>query len=396
MKITYIYDQIKLWGLMAIPYCIFFSTGGIFSVQDLMPVLLLILLADMLKVKSINVMSFSFVVFVLFFIGLSIGLLLNLVSYSTDAFSELSIMRIIYFLFVIYIFFSLSNMELKEQNIKKVMFANFFASVIIATYLIFVNHIWFHSFIGGVIDKNFVGAMLVINEELSFLFFCRYRFLNFNCSRYIFLVVAAFLMIGIFFTASRAAVLMCIIGNILVWMTEKISNIKKFIKYVLVIMIIVVILGSVLYFYVLMNISTNNPVQWYLMRYFVNGFGDDSVTGRWIWWKYAIDLWSCQPFWGYGIGNINVSGNSSAVAHNTYLDFLLDQGVWGLSLYISILIFVIKRILKSSTYTLLSVLFSLALLTGILSATRSVLLWNSLILISILTKLNGLKLKEKL
>ncbi len=43
----------------------------------------------------------------------------------------------------------------------------------------------------------------------------------------------------------------------------------------------------------------------------------------------AFEYFMKRPLYGYGIGSINVSGNSSAVTHNTYLDFLVDQGILG-------------------------------------------------------------------
>ena len=49
--------------------------------------------------------------------------------------------------------------------------------------------------------------------------------------------------------------------------------------------------------------------------------------------KKAFEYFMKRPLYGYGIGSINVSGNSSAVTHNTYLDFLVDQGIFRLLLF---------------------------------------------------------------
>ena len=113
---------------------------------------------------------------------------------------------------------------------------------------------------------------------------------------------------------------------------------------------------------------------------------DEIVTGRFLWWKNAISLFVKRPIYGYGIGNINVSGNSSAVTHNTYLDFLVDQGLIGFSLFLFLIWNSCKRIIKNKNYAYYGIIFGILIGVFNLSATRSTFLWFALILLSALSK----------
>ena len=136
----------------------------------------------------------------------------------------------------------------------------------------------------------------------------------------------------------------------------------------------------VLFLYARIKTASGN-LRWYWDRYFVNGYGDESVTGRFVWWKDALALFLKRPIWGYGIGNINVSGNSSAVTHNTYLDFLVDQGIIGFYIFTRFVYSSVKGIFKNKLQLYYGVVFAVLLGCFNLSATRSTFLWFSLILL---------------
>lgn len=374
--------KLKTISQMIIPFCIFIAIEGTFSIQSIIIPIMLLVFADIFFSKKKIINSQSIITIFMFITSMVMSFIINLLT--NNYITIQSSIRIIYFLIIIYFYYSATNIKYSPKAIERIIKSNIYAGTLVSLYLIFINHIWFYSLLKIKIDKNFVAAILVIQAQLAIILFFK---INYKIKYFIFFII---ICLGIFYSASRAAVLMAIFGSLItlffILKNQKKNKINRRVNFLI---IIIGISFFVFLFYKLRSSNLNSSVMWYWNRYFINGFGDESVTGRWVWWKNALELFSMRPFFGYGIGNINVSGNSSAVAHNTFIDFLLDQGLCGFLAYILIIFSILKKIVKKNNNIYLGITISLFLLTFILSATKSTLLWYSLVLLTNIGKVGS-------
>lgn len=369
-------EKLKSLILMIIPFCIFTAFDGTFSVQSILPMIILLILIDIMS-KKIERNFVMLLTIGLFLISSIASIIIN-AFLNNDLNTNRTFIRIVYYSIILYFYYSVTRIKYNKEFVNKIINANILCAFIVSLYLIFVNHIWLINLLGTRIDKNFVGALLAIQGELAFI----------NCltkdKKLIYIISYLTIITGLFYSASRASLLVCLLGSFLILFFSFIANIKnkkKFIKIVAIFIVIPVIL-LVLYNTVFQNLlNSNATIQWYWNRYFVNGYDDSSVTGRWVWWKNGLELFKDRMIFGYGIGNINVSGNSSAVSHNTFLDFLIDQGVVGFTSFIIILFRTFINMIKNKKMISFPLILTLLLNIFILSATRSVYLWYGLILI---------------
>lgn len=99
-------------------------------------------------------------------------------------------------------------------------------------------------------------------------------------------------------------------------------------------------------------------VVFFNMQYLAAGFlenvlnKDITFTGRTAIWAVAIDMIKSNPFWGYGtmpdgrtlVVGISLSSGSSHSAHNYFLSLLIETGIWGLLIYVYMLVIVARQI----------------------------------------------------
>ncbi|MDO5151580.1 MAG: O-antigen ligase family protein, partial [Oscillospiraceae bacterium] len=79
---------------------------------------------------------------------------------------------------------------------------------------------------------------------------------------------------------------------------------------------------------------------------------DISFTGRTAIWAVALETILSKPFWGYGTMpdgrtlavNIALTSGSYHSAHNYFLELLIETGIWGLLIYVYILVVVARQI----------------------------------------------------
>lgn len=360
--------------LFLIPIFIFVAIDGIFSMQSLLPLIAVTFIYDSFF-SNHKVAKSEGIVYVVFLLISILALVTNMFV-SPSYLTTQSYVRIIYQAVIIYFYYSMTHVKYLLADIYNAIYSLIGVGCIVSIYFIFVQKIWLVNLLGTRIDKNFVGVFLMLGANFSFLFLLE--------KKLIFGLTYIILLIGIFFSASRASVLYCLAANFITLlayiklMSKSRSGMLKAFALVCCLPIVVVVLWGTLQ----SKISSGSvDISWYWNRYFVNGFGDDSVTGRFVWWRKALTYFMDRPLYGYGIGNINVSGNSSAVSHNTYIDFLLDQGIIGFFLFVLLLKRSMYRIFRDKRELLYGIVFSV--LVGIfnLSATRSTFLWYSMILL---------------
>lgn len=76
--------------------------------------------------------------------------------------------------------------------------------------------------------------------------------------------------------------------------------------------------------------------------------GKDVTSNRSVYFAFALDLFLQNPIMGIGIGKFGELSGTDTAVHNTYMQILCEQGIFGFSLYIAPLLYCI-----SSTIALL-------------------------------------------
>lgn len=379
MKIKLREQQLKFQILYLIPLCLIFATDGIYSIQSILPLIAIVFIFDYAN-KRFRIMKKEMIVFIGFFIISALSIITN-AFISPNLITSQSFIRIIYYAVIINFYYSMTSVTYTKRQIDMVIYSLIIICSIISLYFCFVQKIWFVSLFGQRIDKNFVGVFLMLGATLSLTYGLEKKKKK---TKFKFFFCYILLLIGIYFSASRATVLFCIVSNLLViimYSRLRTKNKKQFFQALMgIILGFITLVLIVLFLYARIKTASGN-LRWYWDRYFVNGYGDESVTGRFVWWKDALALFLKRPIWGYGIGNINVSGNSSAVTHNTYLDFLVDQGIIGFYIFTRFVYSSVKGIFKNKLQLYYGVVFAVLLGCFNLSATRSTFLWFSLILL---------------
>nr|WP_296461085.1 O-antigen ligase family protein [uncultured Acetatifactor sp.] len=372
-------QMLKYLILLIIPFFIFVAIEGTFSIQSILPVILLLLFADLTH-RKIKKQERMLIVVGLFLLSTCVSLVYNALV-GTGLTTSRTYIRIIYYLVILYFYFSLTGVKYTNIQLEKIFTANIICGALVAMYLIVVNHIWFVGLLGTRVDKNFVGAILAVQGEIALIKFLK---TDKPLGKLFAIVSYIIILLGIFYSASRASVLVVILGTsitIFFRLIEKRNTKRGFIK--LLFIFLATIVSCIVAFSIVAPRMSNASasIRWYWNRYFVNGFGDASVTGRVVWWKEALVLWLNRLLCGYGIGNVNVSGNSSAVAHNTYIDFLLDQGILGFAGFLVILHRSISKIIRKRNSIYYGIIVTVLLSALILSATRSTFLWYNMVIL---------------
>lgn len=91
---------------------------------------------------------------------------------------------------------------------------------------------------------------------------------------------------------------------------------------------------------------------------------DITFTGRTAIWAVVFDMVKSNPFWGYGtmpdgrtlVVGISLASGSSHSAHNYFLALLVETGLWGLLIYVYMLVIVARRIFLARNRYLTNIL----------------------------------------
>ncbi len=168
--------------------------------------------------------------------------------------------------------------------------------------------------------------------------------------------ICIFLAIVTSFLSGSSTSLICSLLIIIMYIISSISN-NKLIKNGKFLFVIYVVL---MYFLLMDNSFFNNLFS--LIT------GKTGFTGRTNIWIKAIDLIKASPIFGYGVideGYIKIWGGTLA-AHNTILEILLQSGIIGLLLWISIILAFRKDISKISNNKIKSI-FIISLFVNLIS-----------------------------
>jgi O-antigen ligase len=124
---------------------------------------------------------------------------------------------------------------------------------------------------------------------------------------------------------------------------------------------------------------------------FTNSLDDNSNADRLILWKNGFNGFLNRPFLGYGVGNFNYyvrlifPQHKVVVAHNSFLDILIDVGIIGFGVFAVMVYKNIKCIFKEGKVFI--PLFVCFLFTAlIVGGERTFFFWNDIIILTLISK----------
>ena len=351
--------------MFALSYWLIFITfEGSFSVQILLPVLILM---------------------IIYKVFIDINLIVNIKYFNIN-----TIIGLLYFIVIFLWYIVATNKVYTDKEINMIKNSYIIVSVICSIFLIerFLSgqtgKIAMVNLVGMEIDENYVSAIIAMATLLVF-----QNILSVNKKLWIKLINIIYLIINIFAVAlsgSRAALIGLAIAmgmQYVIMFFEKI-NLKRILKFILII-IIVTAIGIKVFEYI---------PTWTYNRYFNSNYVDKSNSKRILMWKNGMRGIIKNPITGYSVrifdkipefGTINDFEIPDRVpAHQTYLDILIYSGLIGFIPFILFLYYLFKAFLKKEKFKYVSMILLFLFITNIIGAERSVFFWNTLIILTII------------
>lgn len=203
-----------------------------------------------------------------------------------------------------------------------------------------------------------------------------YLFLNNKNKKIKNILILLLFLYLVFLTGSRGGLLAILGGMFAVFILylKQNKNNKFWNK-----LIKVILIGILMYLIVMFILNKINPEL--AVRFSIENVISSGGTGRTEIWKYYINLYVQSNLWyklfGYGLGSLS---GIYRVAHNTWIESLLESGIIGSILLISIMLRTLKIVSKNNNIQLMSAFFALIILTLSLSLLSYKLLWGYLII----------------
>lgn len=243
---------------------------------------------------------------------------------------------ILSYVFLICMVFIFSSLDLDQEDFDKISNAYILLGLIISLLIIIVhkrfyadesNRITIQIGSSPLIDPNYLGACLVgpcfLSMQKAMEGRKKYRLAYWGIS----IVV----LIGIFMTGSRGALLAFGVGIVIIFCKKffKQFTFKKF-------CILAIQPGAIFV------LAVTFIPQAYLARMFdISSWMDSSNIRRLSLWENAIDHILKKPLFGYGLGSpVNTIDHA---AHNTYLEFFVQFGAIGGILFVTLLGLLVLR-----------------------------------------------------
>ena len=208
-------------------------------------------------------------------------------------------------------------------------------------------------------NPNTIGLILSITSVISFNYFRSEK-------KYLYIILGLVLGLSSFFSGSRKAFAVVIIGFILINILYS-RNVKNFI-----ISIIISILSIILIYSFVMNVdllydSIGRRIE-ALISYFFGGSNVDSSTiTRFDMIKVGLKLFSEKPILGYGLANYSNISKFEVYSHNNYIELLVSIGLFGTSLYYMLHLKILFKAIKNrANIFLLDPICSITLISIIL------------------------------
>lgn len=369
---------IGLSGLMA-----FIAWDLSFNMQVLIPVVLYLVLAHLHKGFYVDKANMVFLAIAI--AGACSSLLYNALA-DPKIVDAKSFIRLGYYAEILLFYIVVVSKKYTGEQLRLIAAYNVLVGVIvalgvIAAYLggatgkIAPVNVW-----GNELAENSTGAMLVF-----YLLFALVAFIS-SChllSKLALTASIAVMTFGMLLTGSRAAYLGVAIGAavlFLLFLSD--TKVGITVKILVILSIMLAVWGFI------ENAAEILPDFTY-KRLFAPNYDDASDATRMILWKNGLEGIAHRPILGYGIGNFNyyvvnslgMSEHVVVVAHNTYLDVLLDVGIVGSIAIIWMIARGMRGVFRSR---LLLPMLAAGLFTSlIIGAERTYILWDQIVIVSI-------------
>lgn len=199
--------------------------------------------------------------------------------------------------------------------------------------------------------------------------------------------VTAIILLGVFLTGSRGALVGFIIGALFIICINrkitlnKIKQIREIKKPKL--KTVVLIIAVIVLLYLLLPKELTE-------RFFAQSYNDGSNQKRLHHWMYSIQSFIKQPIFGTGITwtSIVIEKNFGVnyTSHNTFLGVLMQLGVVGSIPFMIVLINPIKQLWKANQRSLIGIILGLVFMIIMIEAQSSLLLFIHLSVIYIIMR----------
>lgn len=379
-------NKITIFLLCLSPFIVFISNNGTFTIKDIFILIIIGFFSYLYKSNNVLNLNKLHKILLLLMGTIFLSTIINSIRHIAIVSSEV-IIDYLYFLCIFIWFFCSTSGYISKESTKKIIKCYNIVSVIMSFQIIRMSlsgvqgKIMISNFVNTLMDENYVTALISATPIYVFINLLYEDKKLIHKIIDISIIIICSLAIGL--AGSRAALIGLILGvgtTFIEYLSGKIS-VKKiiFILFIICIGIICIV-----------NIKNIMPT-WIYNRYFNSNYMDNSNTTRLMIWNNAMQGIKNQPLLGFGMGifhNIaeyTYTAGRSSPAHQTILDFGLYGGIITMILFILFILSIVIPIIKNKiTRPYIGVIICCACISMILSATKSMFLWNNLIYLTLI------------
>lgn len=360
---------------------LFLSSDGSFNVRSI----IFIVFFMAISTRKMSLVNISYLMLALS-ASYTISLICALIFFR-NTITSVSFIRLIYF-YCIAVYFVLGINKPSSKAVRLAINMYIFTCIIVSL-LILNKHLQgidgkltISTFNNTRLDPNMTGAILSVSVIWILLKIYFYRSPIKLFAYFILLALNGFATL---LTGSRAALVALIVSIAFFAGISFIDNksSKQRIFYVICAAIILTVAIQLLAFL----------PEFIKYRFFHRSYVDASNSDRIAIWVNAIKGWTESPILGYGIGNFSVLHNErltlkitdatsgTFVAHNTYLDVLVDGGLLAFLIFLGIGFKIFTGMFNKQCRLLLPVFFCIFITSFIFGASKAVYFWHTLIIL---------------
>ncbi len=258
-------------------------------------------------------------------------------------------MKTLLLVFVVHIL--LAELINTKADIKKVLWANFFALLFTALFIIFTIDISTlgqdrlgSDGLGELWNANDIGLKMCVGAIIASYFLLSTRK---NTYRLFVLACMALFVVIALFTGSRKVVLLLAMVGILIFFLKA--------KRHRLLVLILGLLFAVAFYQIILNIESlynvlGKRLEDMIDGLFKGGTKEDSFNTRAEMISMGLDWFLQRPLFGYGLSNFSVlygrATGWTTYSHNNFVEILVSGGLIGFTIYYAIYIYIVFNLLK--------------------------------------------------
>ena len=368
------------------PLMIFFALDGNFNMQSLLPQVILLVLGFLSKCRDFKLDRRNMAL-AIFSIGSCALSSVSCLMLNTDAVTNKTLMRLCYVVVIVVYFYVVVNRTYTTAQLRWIVVANVVCGAIIAAAVLLrmqsgaTGKIAVATVFGSIVEENYMGALLAFELILGV---SLVRFAKGMKFKALFAALCVVIAAGLFYSGSRGAFIGSLVGICVMLLCYLVQRRKEsaVANKLLTVALLAVCAGIVLS-------SLDLLPSWYLDRYLNNSYSDSSNSERLKYWAFGLQGFFKRKLFGYGVGNYSYYlmeqfnyTNDTVVAHNTFLDVLIDTGIVGACLFCALVCRGMRGLHHIGPLVALFVTgFFVAFIVG---GERTFFLWNSIVLLNLL------------